>query len=281
MPTKEELMALGATEEGKALFTEIGFIPLDVHKTTLETELKGLSTSKATILGEKKALDEKFKSALPKLEAFEKLAKIAESHEIVLDNNGQYDFNTLEDLIVKGKTGAGGDSTEHLKNLTKTQREKRDLEIEFNKFKTAFAETDAGLKIANEFIAELLIEDGLRKELTKLDDIPKELHDSLIIVLKQRSGAYVEVNPENPKDRRAVTKDGDDIARFIQDWKETPEGKTFRRAPQNSGGGAGHSGSGGYGNKKWADMSIDERTALFNENQAEYHRRKEAHASGK
>ena len=27
--TKEELMALGATDEGKALFTEIGFIPME------------------------------------------------------------------------------------------------------------------------------------------------------------------------------------------------------------------------------------------------------------
>lgn len=276
MPTKEELMALGATDEGKALFTEIGFIPLDVHRTTLETELKGLSTSKATILGEKKALDDKYRSALPKLEAFEKLSKIAESHEIVLDNNGQYDFNTLEDLIVKGKTGAGGDATELTKNLTKTQREKRDLELEFDKVKKVFSDTDAGLKVANEYIAKLLIEDGIRKELSKLSDIPAELHDSLIIVLKERSSASVEVNPENPTDRRAVTKDGDTIARFIELWKETPEGKTFRRAPLNSGGGAGHSGSGGYGNKKWSDMTIDERTALYNENPTEYVRRKNA-----
>jgi hypothetical protein len=277
MPTKEELMQFFGTDEGKGVMAEIGWISGDQHTAILGEQTKGLSESKTKILSEKKLLEDKFKSVLPKVEAIDKLSNILKSHEIVLDENGNFNFDTLEDLIVKGKTGsAGGDTVELNKNLTKAQREKRDLELEFTKFKTQFEEVGTSLNTANQYIEKLLIEDGLRKEIVKLKDIPEELHDSLIIVLKQRSGAYVEVDTENPDNRRAVTKEGDTIARYIELWKETPEGKTFRRAPLNSGGGAGHSGSGGYGNKKWADMTLDDRTALFKENPDEYHRRKSA-----
>jgi hypothetical protein len=241
--TKEELQSFSATDEGRAVLTEIGFIHGDQHKSIVDETTKGLAENKARLLAEKKQLEEKFKGILPKAEAVDKLSNILKSHEIVLDENGNFNFDTLEDLIVKGKSGGSGDATELTKNLTKTQREKRDLELEFNKFKNQHEEVGKNLNIANQFIEKLLVEDSILKELQKLDDIPKELFDSLTIVLKQRSGAYVEVDTENPSIRRAVTKEGDSIARFIELWKETPEGKTFRRAPQNTGGGSNHSGS--------------------------------------
>ena len=279
---KEQLMEYLGSEAGKTVISEIGFISLDDHKSKLDEGIKGLATSKATILTEKKALDEKFKSVLPKVEAFENFLKIAESNGIVLDKDGIYDFNPLEDLIIKGKTGAGGNNTDLEKTLAETRRERRDLEIESKKYKSIAEQQDLSIKAANQFIEKLLVEDEFRKELTALGDVPKELIDTYIFALKQQCGATVEVDAENPNNRRAVTKEGDSIARFIELWSVSPAGKAARRAPQNSGGGAGHSGgSGSYGNKKWTDMTIDERDDLYLKDREEYSRRKNAHLSGK
>jgi hypothetical protein len=244
MITKEELQSFSATDEGRAVLTEIGFIHGDQHKAILDEQIKGLADSKVKILSEKKSLEEKYKSIAPTVEAMDKFKKIIESHEITIDKDGMYDFNAIEDLIIKGKSGGAGGNTEELqKELNEYRRKHRDLDLEFKKTQSVYSKLETDNKTANEFIEKLLVEDEIRKELSKMDDLPKELYDSLCIVLKQRSGAIVEVDAENPTNRRAVTNEGDSIARFIELWKETPEGKTFRRAPQNTGGGSNHSSS--------------------------------------
>jgi len=266
---KDELAQFIATDEGKSVLAEIGLLTVDDHTKKLGDEIKGLSESKTKILSEKKALEERFKSTAPTVEAMEKFKKILESHELALDKDGVYDFNAIEDLIVKGKTGGtGGDAEKILSELNEYKRKHRDTSIEYEKIKSNLEKGGIELKTANEFIEKLLIEDDIRKELLKLDDLPKELHDSLVIVLKQRSGATVEIDTENPTNRRAVTNEGDTIARFIELWKETPEGKTFRRAPQNTGGGSGHSGSTQSRGKEmlrseWETLPPDQQKAFF------------------
>lgn len=267
--TKEQLAEFAASEENESILAEVGLLTTDQHLgILLETEKK-INNNKIKILSEKKSLEEKLKSVQPKTEALERLSGILESHEIVVDKDGVYDFNGLEDLIVKGKNGgAGGNTDEIQKELAEYKRKHRDLDIDYRSKLSSLEKSGKDLEAANNFIERLLTEEEIRKELLKMDDLPKELHDSLIIVLKQRSGATVEIDEDNPTNRRAVTREGDTIARFIELWKETPEGKTFRRAPQNTGGGSNHSGQGQQKGKEmlrseWEALSPDQQRAFF------------------
>lgn len=255
---KEQLAEFLGTDEGKTVMTEIGWLHSDQHAALLEEKVKNIETNRTHILSEKKSLDNKYKSILPKAEAIDRLSEILKSNEIMIDKDGGYDFNVLEDLIIKGKLGGAGGNTEELqKELNEYRRKHRDLDLEFKKTQSGYSKLETDNKTANEFIEKLLVEDEIRKELSKMDDLPKELYDSLCIVLKQRSGAIVEVDTENPTNRRAVTNEGDSIARFIELWKETPEGKTFRRAPQNTGGGSSHSGAGQSRGKEMLRSDFD------------------------
>lgn len=258
MLTKDELMQFFGTDEGKTIMSEIGLINQDQFKVLLETETKGLSESKAKILGEKKTLEERYKSANPKLEAFDKLSKILESHEIVLDNNGQYDFNSLEDLIIKGKTGTSqnADLTELTKKFQAAQREARDIKLEKEQIAKQFLERENELKEASEFISDMLIRGELHRELIK-EGYQPIIIDSIIPSLINQSGATVEIDSENPKSRRAVTKEGDTIQKFVSLWKESDVGKALRSASLNTGGGAGHSG-GAIGTKSNLQTMYDE-----------------------
>lgn len=267
--TKEALAEFIASEENRTILSEVGLLTMDDHTKKLGDEIKGLADSKTKILSEKKSLEEKFKSIQPKTDALERLSRILESHEIVVDKDGVYDFNALEDLVVKGKNGgAGGNAEEIQKDLAEYKRKHRDLDIEHKLKLSELVKTGSELKLANEFIEELLVEDAIKKELSKIDDLDKNFHDSLCIVLKQRSGATVEIDTENPKNRRAVTKEGDDIPRYIELWKESPEGKSYRKAPLNTGGGSNHSGQQQFKGKEmlrseWDALSPDQQRAFF------------------
>ena len=255
---KDELMQFFGTDEGKIVMSEIGLINQDQFKVLLETETKGLSENKAKLLTEKKTLEEKFKGVQPKLEALDKLSRILESHEIVLDNNGAYDFNTLEDLIIKGKTGASqnADLTELTKKFQTAQREARDFKLEKEQLAKQYLDTESGLKEANEFISDMLIRGELQNELIK-EGYQPIIIDSIIPSLINQSGATVEIDPENSKSRRAVTKEGDTIQKFVSLWKDSDVGKALRSASLNTGGGAGHSG-GAIGTKSNLQTLYDE-----------------------
>lgn len=261
--TKEALTEFIASEENLPILAEVGLLTTDQHLKKLEEENSRIELNKNKALSEKKILTEKLNQYQPKMDAFEKLSRILESYEIMLDKNGEYDFSTLEDLVVKGKNGgASGNTDEIQKELAEIKRKYRDADLDIKSKNSILEKTGIELKIANEFIEKLLIEDAFRKELTKQPDIPKELHDSLIMVLTQRSGAKVEVDPDNPTNRCAVTKDGDEIPRFFELWLDSPEAKIIRKAPVSTGGGAGHLGGGG-GGKAFKDMSPSERTEFF------------------
>jgi len=252
---KDELMQFASTDEGRAVLQEVGLINQDQFKVLLENETKGLYESKSKILAEKKNLEEKYKSMFPAFEAMEKLKKIAESHELVLDNNGIYDFNALEDLIIKGKSGTGSNTDELNKKFLQAQREARDLKLEKDELAKQFLERETGLKEANEFISDMLIRGELQKELLK-EGYQPVIIDSIIPSLINQSGATVEIDSENPKIRRAVTKEGDTIAKFVSLFKDSDAGKALRSAALNTGGGSGH--TGGSGGKPSLQTAYDE-----------------------
>ena len=256
--TKEQLAEFIASEESKSILAEVGLLTMDDHTKRMGEEVKGLADSKTKILSEKKTLEEKFKGVQPKLEALDKLSRILESHEIVLDNNGAYDFNTLEDLIIKGKTGASqnADLTELTKKFQTAQREARDFKLEKEQLAKQYLDTESGLKEANEFISDMLIRGELQKELIK-EGYQPIIIDSIIPSLINQSGATVEIDPENSKSRRAVTKEGDTIQKFVSLWKDSDVGKALRSASLNTGGGAGHSG-GAIGTKSNLQTLYDE-----------------------
>lgn len=258
MPTKDELMQFFGTDEGKTVMSEIGLINQDQFKVLLDTETKGLADNKAKLLSEMKTKDEKYKALSPKLEAFDRLSKILEGHEIVLDNNGQYDFNLLEDLVIKGKTGAAqnSDLTELTKKFQTAQREARDTKLEKDTIAKQFLEVESGLKEANEFISDMLIRGELQRELIK-EGYQPIIIDSIIPSLINQSGATVEIDAENPKSRRAVTKEGDTIQKYVSLWKDSDVGKALRSASLNTGGGAGHAG-GSIGTKSNLQTAYDE-----------------------
>lgn len=255
--TKEELQSFSATDEGRAVLTEIGFIHGDQHKSIVDETTKGLAENKARLLAEKKQLEEKFKGILPKAEAVDKLSNILKSHEIVLDENGNFNFDTLEDLIVKGKNGGVSGNTEAIqKELAEYKRKHRDLDLDYKSKMSVFEQTGNELKEANEFISDMLIRGELQRELIK-EGYQPIIIDSIIPSLINQSGATVEHDPENPKSRRAVTKEGDTIQKFVSLWKDSDVGKALRSASLNTGGGAGHSG-GAIGTKSNLQSAYDE-----------------------
>jgi hypothetical protein len=111
-------------------------------------------------------------------------------------------------------------------------------------------------------IRKLLVENGLTAELVKLN-----VNTDLMSLIQQGLSAQATVT-----DGQAMIGDKS-LSDYMKDWGETPQGKASRNAANNSGG----DGSGG-GNlptgKKMADMSGQERTALFQQNPTEFNRLK-------
>lgn len=182
--TKEALAEFIASEENLSVLSEVGLLTTDQHLKKLEEENSRIELSKNKALSEKKILAEKLTQFQPKMEAFEKLSRILESYEIMLDKNGEYDFSSLEDYIVKGKNGgASGNTDEIQKELAEIKRKYRDADLDIKSKNSILEKTGIELKIANEFIEKLLIEDAFRKELTKQPAPPPVLIGAFLIIL--------------------------------------------------------------------------------------------------
>ena len=85
------------------------------------------------------------------------------------------------------------------------------------------------------------------------------------------SKATVEADEETMY--KAVVDDGRSIKDWVTWFKETNEGKALRGVPLSSGGGA-TGGNGGGINKKWSEMSGQERTDLYISDPALYRKMK-------
>lgn len=111
---------------------------------------------------------------------------------------------------------------------------------------------------------EILVEGGITEALVKANVAP-ELMKAAKALLK--GGAAV-------KDGAAFMGDKP-LADAVTEWAASDEGKHFIRAPANTGGGSNGNGS-GTGGKKFAEMTSEERVALFRSNPQQYEALKSA-----
>lgn len=114
----------------------------------------------------------------------------------------------------------------------------------------------------DQLIHKLLVENGLTAELVKLNVNP-----DLMGLIQQGLSATATVI-----DGQAMIGDKS-LSEYMTEWADTPQGKASRLAPGNSGG-EGFGGGNVPAGKKMADMSGQERTALFQQNPTEFNRLK-------
>ncbi|HWP69010.1 MAG TPA: hypothetical protein VN437_06860 [Rectinemataceae bacterium] len=120
-------------------------------------------------------------------------------------------------------------------------------------------------------IQRLIRDEGLVKSLTALKTLPELLNGAIAL-----HRGKIEVDEE--KGEAFATVDGvrKTLDEYLSGWAGSDEGKHYIAAGGNSGGGAAGSGGSGGGSKAWKDMSLDERTSLYNTNPAQYNALKPA-----
>jgi len=131
---------------------------------------------------------------------------------------------------------------------------------EIEKLTKALSEKDGALQ-------SYLIDGGLSDALAK-SGVRPEFMDAAKALLKAQAG----IKADGGKYEAQIG--GKALTEAIGEWA-TGAGKHFIAAPNNSGGGA-SGGNGGAGGKKFAEMSSDERTALYRSNPAAYEAAKSA-----
>ena len=154
---------------------------------------------------------------------------------------------------------------------TDLARLQKDLEAAVKAKAAAEQDRDARVKMANDTVASLLIDDGLTSAFA---GSVKPAHLEAIKLLHKSKFAVEQGEDGKPRAVASVKgADGTvkklDPKSFAAEWLGTPEGKEWAIASGNSGGGAAGSGSGGMAGKAWKDMSLDERTKLYQENPAQ------------
>lgn len=136
------------------------------------------------------------------------------------------------------------------------------LELKELEYSKSIEKLTAGSTEKDQLIHKLVVENGLTAELVALKVDP-----DLMGLIQQGLSSTASV-----VDGKAMIGE-QSLSDYMKEWAETPQGKASRRAAANSGG----DGLGGGGNpegKKMADMSGQERTALFQSNPAEFNRLK-------
>jgi hypothetical protein len=157
------------------------------------------------------------------------------------------------------------DLTDQLAKATRdSEKARKALEKERDDFKAkADAETSA--------VSRLVLDNGLTEALTKAG-VRKELIPAARALLKEQGILSVKSDGDVRKAVAKLVKDGKEEELGLEDYitkhfVASESGKAFIPPSGNSGAGAG--GTGGAGSvtgKKWADMSLKERTELFKTN---------------
>jgi len=136
------------------------------------------------------------------------------------------------------------------------------------------AEKDAIDKVgkANEMVSNLLVDEGLTAAFAGFVK-PAYLN---ALKLEHKGKFTVEIGEDGKPHAVASVKGADgtvkklDPKAYATEWLGSADGKEWALAGGNSGGGAGGSGGTGGASKAWKDMSLDERTNLYNTNPAQY-----------
>lgn len=112
---------------------------------------------------------------------------------------------------------------------------------------------------------EILVEGGITEALAKANVAP-ELMKAAKALLKGSAAV---------KDGAAFMGDKP-LVDAVAEWAASDEGKHFIRAPANTGGGSNGGGGNGAGGKKFAEMTSEERVALYRSNPQQYEALKSA-----
>lgn len=146
--------------------------------------------------------------------------------------------------------------------LEEAENYKGALSLKEQQYNADLEKLTAGSNEKDQLIHKLLVENGLNAELVKLNVNP-----DLMGLIQQGLSAAATVT-----DGQAMIGDKS-LSDYMLEWADTPQGKASRLAPGNSGG-DGNGGGNVPTGKKMAEMSGAERTALFQQNPAEFNRLK-------
>lgn len=158
------------------------------------------------------------------------------------------------------------DLTEQLAKTTRdSEKLRKALEKERDDFKALAANEQTA-------VSRLVLDNGLTEALTKAG-VRKELLPAARALLKEQGILSVKSEGDVRKAVAKLAKDGKEEELTLEDYitkhfVASESGKAFIPASGNSGAGAGgNGGAGGSGaGKKWAEMSLKERTELFKTN---------------
>lgn len=167
----------------------------------------------------------------------------------------------LLDELKKARRGQDIDPADHAALQTELEQTQAKLADATKSLKLATGEAEkhkAAFEKESQFSHKLLVENGLTDALLKVNVKPE-----LSKAAKAMFASQVKLEIEGES---RVAKIGDKaLADFISEWSKSDEGKVFISAPANQGGGA-NGGGGGGSTKKWSEMNLDERSAIYRSN---------------
>ncbi len=186
---------------------------------------------------------------------------IKKNEELLTKTNKQKEALTSE-TSAQEKLAALESSIER-ERLESQENYKGALDLQQNEFNAALEREKATNNDNAKLIHKLVVENGLQSELTNLN-----VNKDLIPLIMQGLSAQAQV-----VDGQAVIGETS-LSDYMKEWAETPTGKASIVAAQNNGG-DGNGGNSVPTGKKMADMTGQERTALFHSNPAEFNRLKQ------
>ncbi len=261
--TKEELMEMLGSEEGKALFSEVvkerGFVSPEEVSTRIESEVNGLKSKRDELLAEITSKKEKVQFA----------SKIEE-----ILKNTDVDAGQLEDLLYKAKhPEATEDMLEIEREKKRVSRENQTLATQLKELNEQFQAKEKELSDKDSYLGKVLIDGAFKDAFGKVEGLDATQMEILLPYIIKKSGAIIE-RDDLSGEYKAVTDDGRSISKYVDWWKDTDQGKSYRNIPNSVGGGS--TGSVGIPmNKAFKDMSFDERDALYKKDKDLYRRLKD------
>ena len=274
------------TDEGKAWFKEHASSAGLMTPEEVETAKTGVANKNAELIKKNKRLTDKNADLEDKGTSLGKLTKILADYDIPIDDDGELDYDSIEEALQRQRRAGDGDGDPgKLDELQRqTRKAQRDLEESERKLKaagTTIEERDTTIGEKDSSIATLLI-DGAFKTALAIHGYSELTIPYLLPSLRDKSKAEVQLDEETGE-YRAITDDGSDIGDWVKSWKDSDEGKALRVSAQNAGGGGRGSSGGGKGGtwKPWGELSVTERTKLHTENVDLYHKIKNEAAEAK
>jgi hypothetical protein len=196
----------------------------------VESEVAGLKTKNAELLGIQKKLKEDNKAFNERLEKLEE----------------------EKDAIEAEKNNKSGD----VKKITEDLEKKHKKEIE--KLTSQISEKDGLLTAKDKLLNTHIVGEGLTAALVKAKVKPEFMAAAKAVIQAEHAGEVVDENG------KPVAKFGGKVVdEFVTGWAQTDAGKHFVAADSNSGGGSnGANGSGKASTKGAKTMTHEEFTAL-------------------